>query len=84
MSILSKLMGTAQGTATRGKTVPRGSMGRSSTGRVRTRGAGAATGTGRGFGRTSTPATGRRMGGRNAPAASGGLGKILGSLTGRR
>jgi hypothetical protein len=38
----------------------------------------------RGFSRGGTAGTGKRPAGRGAPAASGGLGKILGSLTGRR
>ena len=83
MSILSKLMGTAQGTAARGKSTSRGTAaGRRGMGSA---GGGTGRSTFRGFSRQGTPGTGRRAAGRGgAPAASGGLGKIIGSLTGRR
>jgi hypothetical protein len=83
MSILSKLRGTAQGTTARtGR-----AGGRSTTGK----GMGGGTG-GRSTGRGTTGGgfTGFRSGrtsagrGRGAPAASGGLAKLLGSFTKRR
>jgi hypothetical protein len=97
MSILSKLMGSAQGAAantTRG--AGRGTTGKGMGG-GRTRATGGrgtpASGFGgfRGNGRATTgrastgrATTGRLSGGRGAPARSGGLGRLLGSLTGRR
>jgi hypothetical protein len=86
MSILSKLKGAAQGTAASSARAG----GRSTTGKGlggprsarATTGRGAATGGGfKGFGRGKS--TGGR--GRAAPATSGGgLGKLIGSFTGRR
>jgi hypothetical protein len=71
MGILSRLMGTAEGTAARtGR-----SAGRSATGGRNMK---AATPRGGGLGRSM------RRGNVTPPAASGGLGKLLGSLTGRR
>jgi hypothetical protein len=71
MSILGKLMGTAQNTAARGtragRTTARGPAGRSM-----------------GTGRRAMPRGGRAGRGAPAPAAGGGLGRLLGSLTGRR
>ncbi|HEV7869976.1 MAG TPA: hypothetical protein VGO95_01820 [Modestobacter sp.] len=67
MGILSRLMGTAEGTAAR--------TGRSATGGRNMK---AATPRGGGLGRSM------RRGNVTPPAASGGLGKLLGSLTGRR
>jgi hypothetical protein len=76
MGILSRLMGTAENTATRaGRSAGRGA-GRPTTGRR-----GMKTPTPRGGGGR---AGGMRRGSATPPAASGGLGKLLGSLTGRR
>ena len=74
MGILSKMMGTAQGTAARsgrsGRATGRPAMGRKT------------MGTGRTSGGTARMARRTTAGGRGgAPAASGGLGKLLGSLT---
>ncbi|MBB3676803.1 hypothetical protein [Modestobacter versicolor] len=73
MSILSKLMGTAQQTAGRGRRVG----GRPATGR-RT------TGTGRTAGGTARMARGTTSRGRAGAPAAGGLGKLLSSFAKRR
>jgi len=72
MGILSKLMGTAQGTAARSGKSAR-SAGRPAMGR---------RGTGGGTARMARRTTAGGRGG--APAAGGGLGKLLGSLSKRR
>ncbi len=79
MGILNRLLGTAETTARRGAATGRGAARRTGTGR------GMATGRGMGRNRMASPTPTRRMG-RGAPttAASGGLGRLLGSLTGRR
>ena len=78
MSILSKIMGTAQNTAARGGRTAAG--GRSmSTGR----GTGRGMATGRGMSRGMNRGMNTR-GRAGTPAASGGLGRLIGSLTGRR
>jgi hypothetical protein len=79
MGILNRLLGTAETTARRGAAGGRGAAGRAATGR------GMATGRGLGRKRMATPTPSRRMG-RGVPttAASGGLGRLLGSLTRRR
>ena len=89
MSILSKLTGSAQQTAARstrtsGRATSSTSKGKGMGGprkATSTTGRGTATGGGfRGFGKRSTAGRGR-----SAPAASGGgLGRLIGSLTGRR
>jgi hypothetical protein len=83
MGILNRLLGTAETTARRGAAGGRGAAGRATTGRGM--GRGVATGRGMGRNRMASPTPTRRMG-RGAPttAASGGLGRLLGSLTGRR
>jgi hypothetical protein len=71
MGILSRLMGTAENTAAR-------------TGRSAGRAAGRPT-TGRRGMKAATPrAGGMRRGRVTPPAASGGLSRLIGSLTGRR
>ncbi len=79
MGILNRILGTAETTARRGAATGRGAAGRASTGR------GMATGRGMGRNRMASGTPTRRYG-RGAPttAASGGLGRLLGSLTGRR
>jgi hypothetical protein len=84
MSILSKLRGTAQGNAARSQRAG----GRSTTGKGWGGGTGGrATGRGKannsftGFTSRGRASSGR---GRAAPASSGGLRKLIGSLTGRR
>ena len=79
MGILNRLLGTAETTARRGAAGGRTAAGRATTGR------GMATGRGMGRNRMATRTPTRRVG-RGAPttAASGGLGRLLGSLTGRR
>ena len=76
MGILSKMMGTAQGTAARSGKSAR-SAGRPAMGRRGTSG-----GTGGGTARMARRTTAGGRGG--APAAGGGLGKLLGSLSKRR
>ncbi|NEM05268.1 hypothetical protein GCU54_04435 [Geodermatophilus normandii] len=86
MGILNRLLGTAETTARRGAATGRGAAGRATTGRG-TSGRGMSTGRSAGMGRTRMSAgTPTRRMGRGAPttAASGGLGRLLGSLTGRR
>jgi hypothetical protein len=90
MGILNRLLGTAETTARRGAAGGRAAAGRATTGRGMA-GRGMSTGrgmpTGRGMGRTRMASgTPTRRFGRGAPttAASGGLGRLLGSLTGRR
>ena len=79
MGILSTLMGKAESTARTGRSAGR-ATGRPATGRRGTkvatsrRGGGMSAGTGRGM----------RRGAVTPPAASGGLGKLIGSLTRRR
>ena len=78
MSILSKLMGTAQQTAGRGRRISgRPATGRRTTGTGRTAG-----GTARMARGTTTRGTTSR--GRAAAPAAGGLGKLLSSFTKRR
>ena len=89
MGILSKLMGTAENTAARaGRSAGRGA-GRPATGRrgmktATPRGGGMGRGGSMGRGSGMGRAGGMRRGSVTPPAASGGLGKLLGSLTGRR
>ena len=79
MGILNRLLGTAETTARRGAATGRGAARRTGTGR------GMATGRGMGRNRMASGTPTRRYG-RGAPttAASGGLGRLLGSLTRRR
>ncbi|GAB3199018.1 hypothetical protein GCM10027261_27890 [Geodermatophilus arenarius] len=87
MGILNRLLGTAETTARRGAAGGRAAAGRA-TGRGMGRGtAGRGMPSGRGMGRSrmATPTPTRRFGrGTPTTAASGGLGRLLGSLTGRR
>ena len=85
MGILNRLLGTAETTARRGAAGGRSAAGRATTGRGMAAGRGMASGRGMGRSRMASGTPTRRMG-RGAPttAASGGLGRLLGSLTGRR
>ncbi len=81
MGILSKLMGNAENTAARaGRSAGRGA-GRPTTGRKSMK---TATPRGGGVSRAGGKGRGMRRGSATPPAASRGLGKLLGSLTGRR
>ncbi len=85
MGILNRLLGTAETTARRGAAGGRAAAGRGMGGRGMAAGRGMPTGRGMGRTRMASGTPTRRFG-RGAPttAASGGLGRLLGSLTGRR
>ncbi len=85
MGILNRLLGTAETTARRGAAGGRAAAGRGMGGRGTAAGRGMPTGRGMGRTRMASGTPTRRFG-RGAPntAASGGMGRLLGSLTGRR
>jgi hypothetical protein len=78
MSILNKLLGTAQGAA-RG-----GTYGRTARRPGRTTGTGRGAGVGRGIGMARRPAPRRTAYGRRPTTAAGGLGGLIGGLLRRR
>jgi hypothetical protein len=78
MSILNKLLGTAQNAAARGGTYGRGTSRRPVGGTSR------GTGFGRGVGMARRPAPRRTAYGRQPTTAAGGLGGLIGGLLRRR